>query len=386
MNLRSVIVGAICLAGVLSANNVLAQEFEYTDASGVKAKYTTAHGHPVYCAECVAMKSIVSFPPSLTTWILPDYVSNGANTYKLTVVNGNIFEENYFNVQIPNLTELVVSNTILDLSGFGQHNVGNLHKVTFGKNVERCGNFENVPLDTIIFLGDNAWENVVGVNNVVNGNFKGASATCKVIVPCGTYDKFAFSINQNHLTKWGNIVVANLKEAECLNTLTVLSSDVNLGNAISISGCSTLTTTTPDNTTATFSGTATLYALPKGGKLFVGWDDGNLDNPRMVNVTEDVTFTAIFADCTGAGISSVQAASPLKVFPNPANSMLNVQLENYVTNGTLTLFDTGGKIVLLQAVNGNSAQINLSQLTAGNYILRLIENGTKSVGIQVIKN
>jgi hypothetical protein len=62
-----------------------------------------------------------------------------------------------------------------------------------------------------------------------------------------------------------------------------------------------------------------------------------------------------------------------------------VELEKIVTNGTLTLFDMSGKLVLSQSVNGNSAQINLSALTAGNYILRLVENGTASAGVQVIK-
>jgi hypothetical protein len=64
---------------------------------------------------------------------------------------------------------------------------------------------------------------------------------------------------------------------------------------------------------------------------------------------------------------------------------LNVELERFVNNGTLTLFDMSGKVVLSQSVNGSSAQINLSALTAGSYILRLVENGTASVGVQVIK-
>ena len=174
--------------------------------------------------------------------------------------------------------------------------------------------------------------------------------------------------------------------ATCPSLLTVLSSDVSLGNALSISGCNTLTTTTPNNPTTTFSGTATLYALPKGGKLFVGWSDGNLDNPRTVTVSSDTTFTAAFANCENTGIQEARSASAgIQVYPNPATGTLNVQLENYVTNGTLTLFDMNGRIVLSQSINGTSAQVNMSSLTAGNYILRLVENGTASAGVQVIK-
>jgi uncharacterized repeat protein (TIGR02543 family) len=160
-----------------------------------------------------------------------------------------------------------------------------------------------------------------------------------------------------------------------------------LGNAISTTGSGTLTTTTPDNTTTTFSGAATLYALPKGGKTFVGWADGNTDNPRVVNVTENVTYTANFATCENTGIGETRSTSTgIQVFPNPANNTLNVLLEKNVNNGTITLFDINGKLVLSQAINGNSAQINLSALTAGNYIVRLVENGTATDGVPMIKN
>jgi uncharacterized repeat protein (TIGR02543 family) len=176
---------------------------------------------------------------------------------------------------------------------------------------------------------------------------------------------------------------ANFVEAECLNTLTVLSSNVSLGNAWSMNG-GVIITSTPSNTSANYSGTATLVAIAKAGKIFTGWNDGNTDNPRTVNVTADITYTANFAACEGAGIQGVQAASPLKVYPNPANTTLYVELENYV-NGTLTLFNMSGQIVLSQAVNGNSAQINMSALAAGNYTLRLVENGAASAGVQVVK-
>ena len=386
LKLRKVVAIAICLAGVLNANNVLAQhtEFEYTDASGVKAMYTTNHGVIIDCENCVTMKSIVSIPTDLTKWVLQDNVSNGANSYQLIKVNTNIFEENYFNVQIPSLTELVFPNTMIRIDLGWQNNFGNLRKVTIGKNVEFLGVFDDLPLDTIVFLGDKAFESFAEGDRLV-GSFKGAPATCKVIIPCGTYAKFAASITANLNGYWGNITVANLKEAECLNTLTVLSSDVSLGNALSISGCNTLTTTTPNNPTTTFSGTATLYALAKEGKVFVGWADGVVGNPRTVTVSSDTTFTAVFATCEETGIRSAQAAAPLKVYPNPATSTLYVELENYVNNGTLTLFDMSGKVVLSQTFNGNSAQINMSALSAGNYILRLVENGTASAGVQVIK-
>ena len=37
-----------------------------------------------------------------------------------------------------------------------------------------------------------------------------------------------------------------------------------------------------------------IAATPNLGHVFMGWDDGNTDNPREIVVTEDVTYTAIF--------------------------------------------------------------------------------------------
>lgn len=37
-----------------------------------------------------------------------------------------------------------------------------------------------------------------------------------------------------------------------------------------------------------------LSAIPDDGYYFAGWSDGNTDNPRIFNVTEDVTLTALF--------------------------------------------------------------------------------------------
>jgi hypothetical protein len=123
---------------------------------------------------------------------------------------------------------------------------------------------------------------------------------------------------------------------------------------------------------------------------------GNVSN-NMINLTfqilDDNTGGAIVdvtANYTGTkqtnSINDISAKSLLKVYPSPANTTLNVALEKSANNGIFMLFDMSGKMVLSQSVNGNSAQINISTLSVGNYILRLVENGAVSEGVQVIKN
>ena len=37
-----------------------------------------------------------------------------------------------------------------------------------------------------------------------------------------------------------------------------------------------------------------LTAVPRSGYCFLYWNDGNTDNPRIINVTSDKTYTAVF--------------------------------------------------------------------------------------------
>jgi hypothetical protein len=265
-----------------------------------------------------------------------------------------------------------------------------LRKVTFGEMINNLstGGFRNQPLDTIIFLGRSVVR--AGSSPYFEGLrvFSKCPNATKIIVPCGMLEIFLASFALDAI-RWQDPVTwtsANFVEAECLNTLTVLSSDVSMGNSRSYSTGGSLITSTPSNTSSTFSGTAELIAIAKSGKVFVGWSDDNQDNPRVVTVSSDTTFTAKFAECKETKVLKHEDESSFRVYPNPTNGTLKVELEKEVTNGVLTLFDVNGKVVLSQSVNGKVSQLNLSSLSAGNYILRLVENGKSSAGVQVVKN
>jgi hypothetical protein len=100
------------------------------------------------------------------------------------------------------------------------------------------------------------------------------------------------------------------------------------------------------------------------------------------SITKITTIDVTVNDETG--IAETQLSN-IKISPNPVTNTLHIELANLVHNATLTLFDISGKAVLSQAINGDSAQINMSSLSAGTYILRLVENGKTNVGVQIIK-
>ena len=137
----------------------------------------------------------------------------------------------------------------------------------------------------------------------------------------------------------------------------------------------------------TESGSTISVNIPKLWKNGV-WTDlppSGLEDPSL-NLPRDEGKKVIVVPRVGSGICTPTTSDKLSVYPNPTNDILNVELFSPVTNGVLTLIDVNGKVVLSQAVTGAAAKIDLSQLAAGNYILRLVENGKASAGIQVIKN
>ena len=122
------------------------------------------------------------------------------------------------------------------------------------------------------------------------------------------------------------------------------------------------------------------YVLPEPNLLAKNWQNTNGSNDGTSHLDFDYIWKNITVKEGSVSIEEVIKNRTVSIYPNPTNSTLNVELENYVNNSTLTLFDISGKIVLSQAINGNSTQINMSPLTAGNYVLRLVENGTAIIG------
>ncbi len=83
----------------------------------------------------------------------------------------------------------------------------------------------------------------------------------------------------------------------------------------------TITTTVSGNGTVSGGGQyyigeeATLTATPATGSHFLKWSDGNTENPRVIIVSEDATYTAIFVSDTPESIMDVYQDCDLNVAP-----------------------------------------------------------------------
>jgi hypothetical protein len=80
-----------------------------------------------------------------------------------------------------------------------------------------------------------------------------------------------------------------------------------------------------------------------------------------------------------AGIRELNTESTIQVYPNPTTGGLTVSLENFQGNEQLTLTDLYGKVIQIIAPNSSKTAINMTNVQAGIYILKV--NGTQSVRI-----
>ncbi|MBA3682952.1 MAG: T9SS type A sorting domain-containing protein [Bacteroidetes bacterium] len=88
------------------------------------------------------------------------------------------------------------------------------------------------------------------------------------------------------------------------------------------------------------------------------------------------------------GVKENSALLTVSVFPNPANTLINILLsENTDLSkiNKLSICDPLGKIVSEEVINGNRAQLNIENLSAGIYFLSILNNTTVIATKKIIK-
>jgi hypothetical protein len=74
----------------------------------------------------------------------------------------------------------------------------------------------------------------------------------------------------------------------------------------------------------------------------------------------------------------------VKLFPNPAGSILNVWMEGIAKNTEIKVYDMMGKVVMQQQTTNTLTQINISKLSAGFYLLR-VNDGKETTAAKFVK-
>ncbi|MBR6067531.1 MAG: leucine-rich repeat protein, partial [Bacteroidales bacterium] len=165
------------------------------------------------------------------------------------------------------LTRLIVPDMVTNIGNRAFYNCSGLDSITIGSSVENIG-------DYAFHYADNITEiNALATTPPALGSQVFTTTTAKLEVPCSS------SAAYGSASGWSDF--DNLQERFGY-TLNVSTENEQQGSA-SITqqpSCS-------DNS-------AVITATPATGYRFLQWSDGNTDNPRIVVVTSDITYTAGF--------------------------------------------------------------------------------------------
>lgn len=173
---------------------------------------------------------------------------------------------------------------------------------------------------SVTSIGKSAFDGCYGITKVIVGS--GVTSIGRYAFDCGSYLNDLFFVSatppyaNNIFSSYNNTFYGTI-HIPCGTTAVYqdsLGSDKNYSEWTGY-----ILTATANNTQygrVTQSGNtcqtpeATLTATPIRQHRFVQWDDGNTDNPRTVQVTQDTTFTAIFDTIVYYNVT-VQADSSL---------------------------------------------------------------------------
>ena len=70
-------------------------------------------------------------------------------------------------------------------------------------------------------------------------------------------------------------------------------------------------------------------------------------------------------------------------YPNPVTDILNISNKQEIDN--VMIYSVTGQLQMQQKVNGKSVQLNLSKLSAGLYIVKILDKSSKTQTVKVIK-
>lgn len=138
---------------------------------------------------------------------------------------------------------------------------------------------------------------------------------------------------------------------------------------------------------------ASIVLTATGGQYYV-WSTGETTQSITVSPDQTTTYSVLISDGNNVDsdyvtvtvdedcseLSNRYIEQEMKIYPNPATNILNIELKGFNDNLTITLYNLNGNIIYSEGVNNLSLekpfkrQINLSKFGRGIYFIRLSTN------------
>lgn len=201
---------------------------------------------------------------------------------------------------------------------------------------------------------------------------------------------------------WDTVASSQLPTANnlCAGTYSVLVTD---NNGCTSSSTVTITepspmdvsaTSTPTSCSACTDGTATASVSGGTPSYSYLWSPGGQTTPTASNLGAG-SYTVLVTDAQGCtntdtvevfspnGITSWNGVFGIRLYPNPAPTVANIEIENQPVNSRMriSIFDiTGNTIRVTEYSSGvNIVQIDMSEFPAGSYLIEIRINDSRQV-------
>jgi PKD repeat protein len=133
--------------------------------------------------------------------------------------------------------------------------------------------------------------------------------------------------------------------------------------------------------------------------MFRIWNFGDNSTPDSVSISPTHTYTqngtytvklivqdscgtdsaTTTVEVSGLAVGGVVAGADVRLFPNPANTIVWVENMSNQKMGVITILNAVGAVVAEKTASGTREQIDLSSLPAGSYLVRIQMDGNTTV-------